>query len=404
MPVTLRLATLFLVCLIAAPFAAQAQDEPDPSETARFRAGALRFTPSIVLSNLGFDNNVFNEEQDPKRDTTAAIGPGIDLWLKAGPSRLSGKASGQYLYFNKYDSQRSWNTNAEGRWELPLSRISPYVGGLTSNTKDRPGFEIDSRVRLRRHQLGLGTLVRLSGKTSVVLGAEKGDLRYDRNDLFLADQIARTLDRNVTTETAQLRVRLTPLTAFVVRSEAQQDRFITETDRDANSIKVMPGFDLRPEALISGRVFVGVRRFNALRNDVPDFTGVAADVEATYIRNATQFQLRVSRDLLYSYELLQPYYAQIDSGLAVTQRVSRHWDLVGRADWQSLQYQNLVSSQLAERTDHSWRFGSSLGYRIAETLRVGLDANYYRRRTAALILRNYEGLRVGASFSYGLNP
>ena len=65
----------------------------------------------------------------------------------------------------------------------------------------------------------------------------------------------------------------------------------------------MPGFEFRPEALISGQVFVGVRHFNApaLRT-TPDFTGVVADVNATYTLRATQLQLRASRDLVYSYE------------------------------------------------------------------------------------------------------
>jgi hypothetical protein len=35
-------------------------------------------------------------------------------------------------------------------------------------------------------------------------------------------------------------------------------------------------------------------------------------------------------------------------------------------------------------------------------VRLGLDANYYRRESQALVFRNFEGLRVGASISYGL--
>jgi hypothetical protein len=112
--------TAALACLLLAVTAARASaqtEEADPADSARFRVGALRFTPSITLTNLGVDTNVFNDANNPQRDTTAAIGPAVNLWLKAGRSRLSGKVSGQYLYFNNYDSQRSWGTSDEGKWK-----------------------------------------------------------------------------------------------------------------------------------------------------------------------------------------------------------------------------------------------------------------------------------------------
>ncbi len=403
MRVVLRVAALALVCFGMATAASQAQDAPDPAESARFRFGALRFTPSIAVSNVGVDSNVFNEAVDPKQDTTAAVGPAVNLWLKTGAARLSGKASGQYLYFNKYSNQRSWNTNADGRWDLPLARFVPFVAASLSDNKDRPGYEIDSRVRLKEEKVRLGTPIRLSGKTSLLLEASHTSTRYDQNDLVLGDQIAQTLDRRTKNEEARIRVALTPLTLFVVRAEAQQDRFVYESIRNADSIKVMPGFDLKPEALISGQVFVGVRHFNALQSDVPDFTGVVADVSASYVLRASQVQLRVSRDLGFSYELLEPYYAQLDTGLTFTQRVTSRWDLVGRGGHQTLAYRHITSDTASGRTDRSWQAGAGIGYWPAATFRLGLDALYSKRESGFRVFRNYDGLRVGASFSYGLS-
>ena len=108
--------------------AAHAQDEADPSEAARFRFGALRFTPSIAVSNLGVDNNVFNEADNPQaghdcgsrpcRGPVAARGP-------VTPERQS--CPGQYLYFNEYDNQRSWNSTERRPWEMPLTRMTPFA-------------------------------------------------------------------------------------------------------------------------------------------------------------------------------------------------------------------------------------------------------------------------------------
>ena len=404
MRVVLRVAALALVCVGISAAAGRAQEAPlDPAEAARFRFGALRFTPSIAVSSVGVDSNVFNEADDPKQDTTAAVGPAVNLWLKTGAARLSGKASGQYLYFNKYTNQRSWNTNAEGRWDLMLARFVPYIAAGIIDNKDRPGFEIDSRVRLKQGHVNVGTPIRLSGKTTLLLEGGRTSTRYDRNDLVLGDQIANTLDRRTNTEDAQLRVALTPLTVFVIRGEGMHDRFVYDTSRNADSIKVMPGFELKREALVSGQVFVGVRHFNALHDEVPDYTGVVADVNASYSLRATLVQLRVNRDLNFSFELLEPYYAQLDTGLTLTQRITRRWDLVGRGGRQILDYKHVSSAALAARTDRSWQAGAGIGYRPAETLRLGLDAIYSRRDSGSLVVRDYDGLRVGASFSYGLD-
>lgn len=403
MRVTARAAVVALLCFLVFPLRAGAQTEADPSETARFRLGALRFTPSIRISDVGIDNNVFNEANDPKQDTTAAVGPAVDLWLKMGKSRLSGKASGQYLYFDKYENQRSWNTNVDARWDLPLSRVAPFVRAHRNNTKDRAGYEIDSRVRLIQQDGGLGTSVRLSGKTTVVVEASRQRQRYDDKDPLLGDRIARSLDRDSDVESAQFRVQLTPLTTFVILGEAVQDRFRLSPDRDAHSIKVAPGFDLRPGALISGKVSLGVRQFDGLAAQMPDYTGFVSNVSVSYIRRATKVDAAISRDLLYSYEPQQPYYAQLDTGLTVTQRITSRWDIVGRGARQSLAYQNVTTTELADRIDHLWRAGAGIGFRFAEAARLGLDANYYRRDAATSAFQQFEGLRIGATFSYGLN-
>jgi hypothetical protein len=320
-----------------------------------------------------------------------------------GRSRLSGKVSGQYLYYREYETQRAWNTVNDGKWELPLSRITPYVSGLWSDVKDRPGYEIDSRVRLKEQRAGAGSGIRLSGKTELRAGFQRGQFRYDDQDLVVGDQIAQGLDRRTDTEVFELRVRLTPLTTFVTQSTATQERFYNQAFRDANTLAIMPGFEFRPEALISGSAFVGIKRFDSLNGAVQDYTGVVANVGAKYIVRSTQFDVRVARDVTFSYEILQPFYTVLDTGLGVTQRITYRWDVIGRTSWQSLAYHNITSAiDLNERTDHSWQLGTGVGYHVGESLRVGVDANYYRRDAPEAQYRNYEGLRIGASFSYGL--
>ncbi|MGC4081068.1 MAG: outer membrane beta-barrel protein, partial [Vicinamibacterales bacterium] len=209
-------------------------------------------------------------------------------------------------------------------------------------------------------------------------------------------------NRQSDTEEIQARVRLTPLTTFVVRAQAIQDRFDNALTRNADSVSIVPGFELRPEALISGEVFAGVRRFTTLSDAEPDYTGIVAHVRARYVLASTRVAINVSRDVAYSYETTLPYYTLTDAGLEITQLITGSWDLVARGSRQSLAYRTVTPDLTPERTDTGWMAGAGIGYRIGETLRIGVDVNDYTRTVNGNEARSYRGLRAGASISYGL--
>ncbi|CAN5704814.1 hypothetical protein BH24ACI5_BH24ACI5_19340 [soil metagenome] len=398
-----RVVALAFACLGAA-LPAAAQDTPDPFETARFRLGPVRFTPAIQITSLGRDSNVFNEADDPRSDTTAAVGPAVQIWMRPAGTRLSVKFGGQYLYFKEHDNQRGWNSSSEGRWEVPLSRLTPFISGSYINSRERQGYEIDSRSRRRDASGTAGSSLRLSGRTSFIVSFSRFDAKYDDEEAFLGTTLADALNRREDTTRVQFRYVLTPLTTFVVDTDVGRDRFKVTPLRNADSIRVMPGFEIKPLALISGRVFVGYRQFDPLTAALPDYRGVVAAVEATYVRGSTRFEGRVDRDVAYSFEAARPYYALFDLGLTVTQRVTNAWELVGRGSRQTLAYRQVTSldTPLAPASDRGHTFGGGIGYLVAETFRLGMDVNYYTRRSQFEGRRDYEGLRVFGSISYGI--
>jgi hypothetical protein len=48
------------------------------------------------------------------------------------------------------------------------------------------------------------------------------------------------------------------------------------------------------------------------------------------------------------------------------------------------------------------QYGAGVAHWFGRTLRLGVDGNYYRRRTRNDLQREFEGFRIGASVSYGL--
>src|SRR5207248_7147703 len=125
---------------------------------------------------------------------------------------------------------------------------------------------------------------------------------FDANETFLGADLAKALNRQSDSAEFQFRHKLTPLTTFVVRAEGNHDRFTLDRIRSSDSVAVLPGFELKPLALISGSAFVGYRRFNALDVTVPDFQGLIAAVEARYTVSSTRFDVTANRDLVYSFE------------------------------------------------------------------------------------------------------
>jgi hypothetical protein len=403
----LRVAAVALLASVGAstPSLAQAPSPPtlpNPEDVGRFRIGPVRVTPSIALSQLGVDTNVFNELDDPKQDTTAIVGPKAEFWSRLGPRAVVyGTTSVDYHYFQRYESQRSFGTTNAARLDVDLGRLMPFAEGSFTSTRVRPGYEIDARAR-RNESLGrAGVGLDLGSRTELLAWGVLARYRYDATEEFLGTNLANALNRDSTGIGSTLNVTLTPLTTFVVEAEVQQDRFVRSPERDADTLRVTPGFRFKPFALIDGNLFVGYRRFDTLSPLVPDYSGLAAAVDLGYNLRATRFVGRYSRDVTYSFETTEPYYLLTDAGLDVTQKITNDWDAIGRVGRFTLDYEVVMIPGLPARTDRGLTYGGGVGYRLGDRTRIGMDIDYYERRSVVDVARSYDGVRVGLSVTYG---
>lgn len=384
----------------AAPLGAQSPED-DAAEGARFRLGPIRFTPAIAITSLGVDTNVFNTAVDPEQDVTAVFGPKVDYWLRLGRARLSGSSTLDYAYFKEFESQRSFGTTQRLRLAVPLTRVTPFVEGTFTSTRQRPGYEIDARARRQESGGRAGLDLHLTSKSTVRLAAGRAQYRFDANDTFLDQNLSTRLDRDSDVAQVEFRQKLTPLTTFVVAGERQQDRFVYSPQRDADSIRVMPGFEFKPFALIDGSVAVGYRQFDTTSALVPDFEGIVADADLGYTLRATRFTVRTRRDIEYSFEALDPYYVLTDVNGSVTQRITSRWDLVARGGRHRLDYGAVSLDPAGGRVDRGWLAGGGVGLHLGEQLRLGVEAIRYVRESS-LAWRQYEAWRIGGSFTYGV--
>jgi hypothetical protein len=398
-------AASLLALLAVSP--AFAQDVPsDPFETARFRFGAVAFSPGVSVTNLGWDSNVFNEWQDANGDFTGTVTPQTDFWMRLGPARLVAHGSIGYVYFAHYVDERSWNTDDSVRFEVPLIHFRPYIGYSYLNIRERPGYEIDQRVRRIENRMLAGADLPLTRKTTIGLAFKRTKTDYPENETFNEVRLRFTLNRWTDVYTVSGRYTLTPLTTILLDTEYVREKFEFDAVRNSAGFRLLPGFEFKPLALISGSAKVGYRRLNFDSPTVPDYSGVVATVNLGYtLLGATRFGIQVDRDVQFSYEQREPYYVLTGVTGTITRRLTSSWDLQARAGTQTLAYRQSipfsnVSGADTGRTDDIVFYGGGVGYRIGTDVRLGFNVDYYTRRSA-IQTNQYKGLRVGSSVTYG---
>jgi hypothetical protein len=394
-------AGLLLFGALCMPVSAQTLD--DGLEGARFHLGPAGISPAIALTGFGVDTNVFNEFDDPRRDLTFTLSPMLDTWLRAGRSRLHVFTRTDLMYFHEYASERSVDGVVDSRLEVPGNRLTAWVTGAAASGRQRWGYEIDLRYRRVTSDVGGGVGLRVGGRTRVGVNARFSTYNHEPDAFYLGSNLRELLDRRTTAFGTEARYALTPLTTWVVSGERARDRFVYTPGRDANSWRVDTGFDLAPTALIAGRGRVGYRRFVGIGGEFPLYSGVVASVAATSsIRGRTRVEVTATRDVDYSWEPSYPYFVMTGANLVLTPQLTLRWDVRARVGAQRFAYRAAVwmPDSLSDRVDRVGMLGGGVGYRIGRDLRIGVDLDRERRRSA-IELREYQGFRTGLSVTYG---
>jgi hypothetical protein len=406
---TILAIAIFLICAGASAFAQDAA--PDPFITARVRFGPLALTPGLAVTNVGWDSNVFNEWENPKGDFTGTVTPQTDLWLRMGPLRVVAHGSVGYVYFAHYVEERSWNTDDSVKLEAMGTHIRPYFGYAYLNIRERPGYEIDLRVRRIENRMFAGVDMPLTRKTTIGAGFKRTKTDYPESETFNEVRLKFLFNRWTDVYTVSARHALTPLTTILLDTEYVREKFEFDVLRNSAGFRLLPGVEFKPAALISGTARVGYRQLNFESPAIRDYSGPVASVNLGYtLLGTTRFLVLVERDVQFSYEQIAPYYILTGITATITQRLNITWDLQARAGNQQLAYRGAVlpsGSQgagefapIADRTDHVVFYGGGVGYRLGPEVRLGFNVDYYTRRSDVSI-RQYQGLRVGSSVTYG---
>jgi len=400
----LSVALAAIILLHGAPAAAQTGiGEPDPAKV-RIRMGPLWLNPGIALSNIGVDNNVFNEpdSENPKSDFTFTVQPATDLWLHTGPTWVTGRIQEDLVWFQTYASERGVNATYSVGWLVPLTRIRFNVGATRRNRRDRPGFEIDARSQRFETEYNGAVEVRTLSKTYFGVTASRQRVDFDKDAIFLNRNLQFELNRETTSAGVTARYQLTPLTGLTFAATRSEDRFEFSSLRDSNSTAATLSLNFDPLALIRGSLTIGYRDFEPLSPGLSAFKGMTAAANLSYVLfGATKFGVGVNRDVQYSYDVNQPYYLETAVTGSIAQQLFGPIDVVARAGVDNLAYRDRVGAdvQLSNRVDRGHSFGGGVGYHTSGGFRIGFDVDHLNR-VSDISSRQFDDLRIGSSVTY----
>jgi hypothetical protein len=390
----------------ATPASAQPPEGgPDPAKV-RVRIGPLWMNPTVSLTNLGIDQNVFNDPDtvSPRQDFTITATPTTDVWVRVGPSWVDGSIKEELVWYQTYATERAANTTYRIGWKVPLSRLAFDVGGTYANVRDRPGFEIDARS-LRIETKAHGSIeVRTLSKTFFGVRADRQRTNFDKDAVFLASNLHTELNHVTTTGGFFVRHQLTPLTSVTLTASRTQDRFDFSSlrDSDSNSAAVSLTFD--PFALIKGGLTVGYRDFRPNSSGLSDYRGLTTSINLSYTASeTTKFSVKANRDIDYSFDTDQPYYLLTGVEGSIAQQLFGPVDVVGRLGTQSLAYRDRAGAvvEVADRVDRVRTYGVGVGYHLGRDLRLGFNVDH-SQRDSDVTRRQYSGFKFGTAVTYGL--
>ena len=400
-PPTRAAAFVIFAALCGTPAAAQPPASVNPSDSAVIRLGPVGINPSLAFRDIGVDNNVFHDADDPKSDFTFTVTPRAEVLFSPRRLRLSAVTAVDYVYFQTYDTERGTNQASELKANVDLGRLQPYVSIGGTNTRERYNSEIDTRARHHDHIYAGGVGLKVASRTTLSAGVRRTTTNFDDTAEFRGEDLAVVLDNTLDGVDGTFGMQLTPLTSVSLVVSQEWQRFDLSPDRDSDTFRITPTVSFSPGGLLTGNAAVGYRRFDGKSAQLPDFSGLVAvvNVSATIV-GRHRLDTSFARDLRYSYEDVTPYYLSTGGTVALTTQVSGPFDVRVTGTLQSLDYSE---SNAGQTPDTFTSYGGGVGYRIRQTLRVGINAEW-SHRASDQPERAFRNNRIFGTFTWGTAP
>lgn len=152
----------------------------DDMARAKLRLGPVRLIPSLLISNAGYDSNVFGSSENPVSDWTATFTAGFRFIVPLGSKMfLRADALPTYTWYHELTDRRFFGGLYRGDWFGFFNRLSVRLGASKDQTYRNFSSEFDSRVVYKNTNANGSVELSLTGPFYLI--AEGGYIEI-RND------------------------------------------------------------------------------------------------------------------------------------------------------------------------------------------------------------------------------
>ena len=375
----------------------------DPLETATIRVGPFGINPTLAVRELGVDNNVFNDSTNPKSDFTFTLTPRAEVLFRPRRFRITYISAVDYVYYQKYTSERGTNQSSQVKVEVDLGRLKPFVTAGGASTRERYNQEIDARARHNDRTYGGGVALQVASRTTLTAAVRRTTTDFEQGSIFRGEDLARAFNSRLDAFDGTFGLQLTPITSFSLVVTEERQRFDMSPERDSDTTRVTPTLTFSPGGLLNGSAAIGYRHFNGRSPSLPDYSGLVAvvNVGAT-ISGRHRLDTTFGRDLRYSYDEATPYYLTTGGTVILTTEIAGPVDVKVTGTRQNLDYSHSTGVSLRPANDSYTSYGGGVGYRIRQRVRLGINADWSHRKSDRAADRAFRNHRIFGTVTWGI--
>lgn len=358
----------------------------------------LKMAPGLVIDELGQDDNVFDQRDDPKTDYVFRGTPDLSLFSRVRFAQVSLYAGAPLAYYRTYADERAVGSNFRGRLDGLIGLLRPFVAGGRIRERTRPNGEIDVRADQTQEELSGGLGYEMSAYSMIYVAAHRHRVSF-RESREEGVDLSAVLNRESVNYSAGVRTALTPLANLTVSGGFQEDRFKLSPLRNADLWNGNMSLQIGAEAALTGVVSVGYTNVKAYDPLIDPYRGVTSAVAITYsFLEMARVSGTLIRGFQYSFLEDEAYYKETTAMLSYTHR------LFGEIDFRVEGSKSLFDYGFREgtppRQDELDSVGASIGYNLRNRTRVAVNYDRSRRRSPAFSERNYDRDRIYLSWAF----
>jgi hypothetical protein len=338
----------------------------EPPDLSRYlRWGPARVRPGLVLSDIGYDDNILLNDTDRVSDLRATVSPSLDGLVLAGDVWLVFRERLDYTAYLRTSSQNYLNHHGSGRLTVPFGRFGAFGEWGLRSVKERPVDREDIRQEREENRFRGGLIWQPGWRTDVELRGGRARVRYADEDALVDPST--DLDRVEDSGSLEARYLIRGRTRLTLDLERTSLRFDHNPGRDAVELGVRPGVSLGQEGRLGGQLRLGWSRFEAKDPAIARLSGLVGEAQATYRSGTgTTFLVELKRSQNFSITTSYRYFRATDLAVRAVHYLNAILGFELGASTGKVVFEGIENETAPPREDHLFRYHAGARFRLAE--------------------------------------